>query len=86
MKKTLTAKFRTTMSDDMLPEYKFDYRKARPNRFAERIYQNQRVVMLDQDIAKVFTTSESVNNVLRALIMTMPASDRVKNSRKSLSR
>jgi hypothetical protein len=29
--------------------------------------------MLDPDIAEVFTTPESVNAVLRALISTMPA-------------
>jgi hypothetical protein len=31
-----------------------------------------RVVVLDPDIAKVFTTAESVNAVLRALLATMP--------------
>lgn len=86
MKKTHTVKPRSMNSDDMLPEHKFDYRKARPNRFAERIYKDQRVVMLDPDIAKVFTTSESVNTVLRALITTMPISEKVKTSRSSASR
>lgn len=56
----------------MLPEYHFDYAKARPNRFAGQIDKSQVVVMLDPDIAEVFTTSESVNAVLRALITTMP--------------
>jgi hypothetical protein len=30
------------------------------------------VITLDPDIAEVFTSSEAVNNVLRALIQTMP--------------
>ena len=56
----------------MLPQYDFDYSKARPNRFAGKIDKNCLVVVLDADIAQVFTTSESVNSVLRALITTMP--------------
>ena len=57
----------------MLPEYRFDYRKARPNRFADRYRAGSRVVVLDPDVAEVFTTPESVNSVLRALLTTMPA-------------
>ncbi|MDI6794680.1 MAG: hypothetical protein QME81_17745 [bacterium] len=53
--------------DDMLPEYNFDYRKARPNRFAAQFDKKHLVVSLDPDVAKVFTTPESVNAVLRAL-------------------
>ena len=59
-----------TPQDDLLPEYQFDYSKARPNRFA--LPRNHRVVMLDDDVAEVFATSEQVNAVLRALIATMP--------------
>jgi len=70
----------------MRPEYDFDYRKARPNRFAQRVYKDHRVVILDPDISKVFPTSESVNTVLRALITTMPKSRKVKVARKSSPR
>jgi hypothetical protein len=59
---------------DLLPEYRFDYRKARPNRFADRVDQKRLVITLDPDVSKVFTTSESVNSVLRALIEAMPKS------------
>ncbi|MCB0207261.1 MAG: hypothetical protein KDH89_20770 [Anaerolineae bacterium] len=59
--------------DEMLPEYDLDYSKAKPNRFAGKIDKSQVVVMLEPDIAEVFTTPESVNSVLRALISTMPA-------------
>lgn len=51
--------------DEMLPEYNVDYRKARQNRFAS---QATVTVTLDPDVAEVFTTSESVNNALRAII------------------
>jgi len=86
MKRTPLAKSRHTAPDDMLPEYHFDYRKARPNRFAERVYKDHRVVILDPDISKVFPTSKSVNTVLRALITTMPKRRKTKSARKSLSR
>lgn len=59
-------------ADELLPEYQFDYSKARPNRFAASSAPGGRLVVLEPDIAKVFTTAESVNSVLRALISTMP--------------
>ena len=59
-------------NDDLLPEYDFDYRKARPNRFATKLAPGSRMVTLDPDVAEVFTTPEAVNKVLRALIDTMP--------------
>ena len=61
--------------DDMQPEYRLDYTKARPNRFAPAIPEGSRVIVLDPDIAKVFTSPEAVNAVLRALIATMPKPD-----------
>lgn len=57
---------------DMLPEYRFDYSKAKPNRFAAQLKRGNRAVILDPDVAAVFSTPESVNAVLRALIETMP--------------
>lgn len=56
----------------MLPEYNFDYDKARPNRFVTRHEDQSRTVVLDPDVAEVFITSAAVNAVLRALIVTMP--------------
>lgn len=73
MKTTSNPKRRTTEADELQTEYEFDYSKARPNRFAGKIDKSQIVVLLDPDISEVFTTSESVNAVLRALIETMPA-------------
>lgn len=57
---------------DMAPEYHFDYRKAKPNRFAKRMKTEPLIVMIEPDIAKVFKTSEQVNRALRALISAMP--------------
>ena len=56
----------------MQSEYRLDYNKAKPNRFAGQLDETQVVVMLDSDIAKVFKSSEDVNAVLRALIENMP--------------
>jgi hypothetical protein len=56
--------------DDLLPEYNFDYSRAKPNRFA--VGEQERVIILDPDVAELFTNSEVVNRVLRALIDTMP--------------
>ena len=70
-----TKKSRTPAAtpDDVLEsEYEFDFSKAQPNRFAGRIDKSRVVVLLDSDVSKVFTSGESVNNVLRALITTMP--------------
>ena len=61
--------------DDLLPEYNFDYQKAKPNRFANRSEAKRlNIVVLDEDVARVFTTPEAVNKVLRALIESMPQS------------
>jgi hypothetical protein len=72
MKKTRKVDEVPEPDDDMLPEYRFDYRKAKPNRFAARLRRGSRAVVLDPDVAAVFSTGESVNAVLRALIETMP--------------
>lgn len=72
MKKPRTAIRSPKPDKDMLPEYRFDYIKARPNRFAARLKRGSRAVVLDPDVAAVFLTPESVNAVLRALIETMP--------------
>lgn len=72
MKKPATAKKTKRNANGLRAEYRFDYSKAKPNRFADRFQEGSRVVVLDPDIAQVFTTPESVNAVLRALLETMP--------------
>jgi len=70
MKKT--SKFRRKQPEDMQPEYDFDYTKAKPNRFAGRIARDRLVVLLDPEVSKIFTDSDSVNAALRALISALP--------------
>jgi hypothetical protein len=43
----------------MRQEYRFDYRKSRPNRFALHV-------------ASVFRSTESVNSLLRSVITALP--------------
>lgn len=57
-------------AEERLPEYEFDYQEAKPNRFA--LAEQQRVVILEPDVAEYFHNSEAVNRVLRALIEVMP--------------
>ena len=57
---------------EMAKEYRFDYSKAKPNRFANRIKDSPLVAVIDPDVSKVFKTAKQVNNALRALISAMP--------------
>jgi hypothetical protein len=58
--------------ETLRPEYRFDYTKARPNRFAGRGVSQSVVVLLDPDVAKVFKSAESVNSVLCAILAAVP--------------
>lgn len=71
MKKKPAGK-KATDSDDLLPEYDFDYSKGKSNPFAASCPPGGRLVVLEADVAAVFSDAESVNTVLRALITTMP--------------
>ncbi len=73
MKKTAVGKSRGLRSSkDLRNEYRFDYTKARPNRFARRARAKSVVVLLAPDVAKVFKTGESVNDALRAIMKAVP--------------
>jgi hypothetical protein len=70
MKKTLSGK--RSKPDEMRQEYRFDYRKSRPNRFASQMKRGTVAVVLDPDVASVFRSSESVNFLLRSVIKALP--------------
>ena len=70
MKKTPTHK--SNKLQEMSSEYSFDYKKAKPNRFADKMKDSPVIVVLDSDVAKVFKSGEEVNKALRALISAMP--------------
>ena len=71
MKKTPIRK--SNKVQEMASEYRFDYKKAKPNRFAEKMKDSPIIVVLDADVAKIFTSTEEVNKALRAIISAMPA-------------
>jgi len=64
--------FEPDLNDELRPEYNLDYRKAGLNRFAPAASDDGVVVVLDPDVARVFTSPEAVNTILRALIQNMP--------------
>ncbi len=57
------------LEDDLLPEY--DFSKAKHNPYAERALR-RKAIILEKDIAEVFTTSEQVNKALRAILEAVP--------------
>jgi hypothetical protein len=59
---------RVRNADELRAHYKFDYSKAKPNRLASRLGEEAIAVVLDPDVAAVFTTSEEANQALRVLI------------------
>jgi hypothetical protein len=58
--------------DTMRKEYRFDYSRAKPNRFAEKMSKGVIAVVLEPDVAAVFKSSEAVNALLRSVIAVMP--------------
>ncbi len=76
MKKARARKSKRGTSREMRAEYRFDYSKGKPNRFASRVDKSRLVVVLDPDVSEVFTTPEAVNKALRALIDAVPSGTR----------
>ena len=70
MKKTSSSS--RTKRQQMRREYRFDYRRARPNRFAPLMKNGTLAVVLDPDVASVFGSSETVNALLRSVIKAFP--------------
>ena len=67
--------------DDLRPEYEFDCSKAVPDRYAARLKGKVVAVFLDPDVAQVFRTSDSVNELLRSVISALPRQARLKKWR-----
>lgn len=72
MKRTPGSRRRRQAEDDIRAEYRFDYGKAKPNRFAARMKGDTVAVVLDPDVASVFQNSERVNSFLRSVIAALP--------------
>jgi hypothetical protein len=57
MKNTPQNRVKAKPANGLRPEYRFDYTKAKPNRFAGRAQPGSVVVLLDPDVARVFHKS-----------------------------
>jgi hypothetical protein len=75
MKKTSRQPGKAARTDDLRPEYQFDYARSRSNRFASKLGPQTVVVVLEPDVAKVFDSSRSVNTLLRSVIAAVPGAD-----------
>jgi hypothetical protein len=82
MKTTPSRKRQRPVEGGMRAEYRLDYRKAKPNRFAALMKGSTTAVVLDPDVASVFRTSEAVNSLLRSVMSVLPQSVR-RGSKKS---
>jgi hypothetical protein len=79
------------VSDELRPEYSFDYSKAVQGKYYKRLLEEgANVVVLEPDIAKAFHDSASVNQALRSLLdltrstqrLTRRSSGRAKSTRR----
>jgi hypothetical protein len=68
-----TGRKSTRKAGELAAEYKFDYCRAKPNRFTGRRGKRQVVVLLDPDVARVFTDPAAVNTALRAILTAIPS-------------
>ena len=62
------ARSRRQTQEGLAPEYRFDYSRSKPNRFARQMAKDAVVVVLDSDVAEVFRDPKRVNSLLRATI------------------
>ena len=75
MRKTPTThKKAHSLRDTMRKEYRFDYGRAKPNRFAKQMSKGAVAVILEPDVAARFQSSEAVNALLRSVIAALPES------------
>ena len=84
MKKTLARKRGQPKQEELPSEYRFDYRKSKPNRFASKMSEDAIAVVLEPDLAAIFKSSKTVNALLRSIVSAMRQSGR--KERTSLTR
>ena len=70
-KKSSGARVRRPTREGLAREYRFDYNKSKPNRFADEVTTDAVVVVLDSDVAEVFRDPKRVNALLRATIAAL---------------
>jgi len=83
MKKTSIRKRERRDKDELLPEYRFERSKLKPNRFAARMPAETIAVVLEPDVAAVFKSAKRVNAILRSVILAGPKPKRKRNGLKA---
>ncbi|MEW6686140.1 MAG: hypothetical protein AB1393_08045 [Candidatus Edwardsbacteria bacterium] len=67
-------------SDELRPEYDFDYSKAVRGKYYRRlIEEGTNVIVLDPDLAESFSDSAAVNEALRSLLNLTRLTQRLTN-------
>lgn len=65
----MKPKIPNELSDDLRPEYDFDFSKAKRGRYARRLrVEGSNLVLVDPELAKSFPDSASVNAALRSVV------------------
>lgn len=59
-------------ADEPRSEYRLDYTKSRPNRFAPKAGGTRVAVTLEPDVARAFGSSRRVNEALRSVMRSAP--------------
>lgn len=68
-------------TDELRPEYNFDYATAVRGKYYRRILrEGANVAVLDPDVAKVFRSSAAVNEALRSLLRISETTRRLASS------
>jgi len=57
-----------TNSDDLRPEYDFDFSTAVRGKYHRQYMERSNVVVLDSDVAERFPNAEAVNTALRTML------------------
>ena len=73
---SLARKKKQTKREALRSEYRFDYSKSKPNRFAAKMSEGAIAIVLEPDVAAVFKSSKTVNALLRSVISAIPQSKR----------
>lgn len=55
--------------DDLQPEYIVDYTKAKKNPYFNK---HKVFIEIDEEVADAFESSESINNILRTIVKSIP--------------
>jgi hypothetical protein len=67
----MKTKGKPRAADELRSEYQLDYSRSRHNRFAGKMADAVAVV-LEPDVARIFSDSASVNSFLRSVISAIP--------------